>query len=268
MSEEKFSHTNTVETYTRDQIDQRGHSVLGNPLYTKEAQFSVSRMYYPADEDHPTPTTSVFFSGITTFSCSYCNEYPNFEEGEDGYPRMKTACEYNAKVNPTFKLKVPSGRIVFADSLFNVMPKPESTHDYNSALGRANYYAKCEANGIAYGCVLNTSPDLYLDKETNELIVASPEWDENDEEVFPETWEKLGGFITDLWAYSIVDADNYIAHGGKPDEDKYIETATIPAGEYTFVHYADNPDFDEDDEGVVIFAKATFAPLNPTAAIS
>lgn len=246
--------SHTVEEFSVENIDQRGHQMFGNPKFgVKEASFSVSRWTKENETD------KVFISAITGFNCSYCNAYPKFKL-VNGVPVSATVCTYNNAEPPTFTLSVPSGRIVFADSLFNIMGDIETDNDYNSAAGRAAYYKKCEAAGIAYGAVLNTSPTLFRHIITNQLFIANTGWDEQDEEIVPENWERLGSFITDLWAYSIVDADNYTAHGGNMETDLYIESVSIPAGDYVFTHYADQPDFDDEADDTVIFAKATFVP--------
>lgn len=209
------------------------------------------------------------FSSVGPSECGYCGEYLRWARTANGLGTSST-CSASGGMEYSFTLNVPSGKIVFADSLFDVFDKWERKGkeriNYNSVLGRKEASEFMEEQNVAYGPVLNTSPDIFLDTETNSIIVASPgDWDEEDNPIVPETWKRLGNVITDLWAYSITDFDTYVSRGGDPD-NKYVTVAEVPVGTYTFTHYADVDGFDEfddeaEEEAPTIYADSVFSPL-------
>lgn len=160
----------------------------------------------------------------------------------------------------TVELAVPSGRIVFADDLRSVIPEADDSGlYYNTPEGRAVFAQRTIETGVAYGAVGNTSPNLFRDALTGALHVANPVYDIADEPVIPDSWVELGDISTDLWAYSIADADTYVKHGGDLN-NPHVTVAEVPAGFYTFTHFSDDPDFDRYASGLVIHATATYRP--------
>lgn len=256
-----------------EKLDFRGHRHAGR--WAEKNGVSAFRSVLTRKDGTVVAHTS--FHNL--FSCSYCDTYPGMEENEDGSYTAKTACSSPEGVISTFKLNIPSGRLAVADSLWSdsKLPNPELTikagvPDFNSALGKALYYKQMEAVGIAYGYVGNSSPSLYINDLTGELFIANPGFadvtadDYNEEEVdddgqlpTPAGWRKLADITTDLWAYSITDYQHYLNHDGNPDAE-HVAFPEVPAGTYTFTHYADQADF-KDWGGLVIFAKADHQPL-------
>lgn len=160
----------------------------------------------------------------------------------------------------TVELLVLSGRIVFADDLRDVIPEADDTGlDYNTPEGRAVFAQRTIETGVAYGAVGNTCPGLYRNTVTGELHVANPEYDIADEPVIPDNWVELGDICTDLWAYSIADADTYVKHGGDLN-NPHVTVAEVPAGVYTFTHFSDDPEFDRYSDKQVVHATAIFRP--------
>lgn len=251
--------------FPEERIDQRGHDML---LPVPEGENRVVVAYEIGSSSNVSR-----FIVIDAASCSACGQYPAWEdavgtpqEQEDKLLSLRTnyACREAAAVPITFALAVPSGSIVFSDSLWREAPQLAEVDDsdfasYNSLKGQRQYSAACAALGIAYGPVLNTSPHIYLDTETSSLIVASPALDEQDEYILPATWRELGQVTTDLWAYSIMDGAAYRAAGGVVNE--FIAEAEVPAGVYSFTHYASLPGFDHHSQEETIFATAAWAPL-------
>lgn len=160
----------------------------------------------------------------------------------------------------TVELPVPSGRIVFADDLSSVIPDADETGlDYNTPEGRQIFAQRSIENGVAYGAVGNTCPTLFRDTLTGALHIANPVYDIADEPVIPDNWVELGDICTDLWAYSIADADTYVKHGGDLNNPR-VNVAEIPAGVYTFTHFSDDPEFDRHSRELVVHATATYRP--------
>lgn len=156
----------------------------------------------------------------------------------------------------TVELAVSSGRIVFADDLRDIIP--EASHiglDYNTREGRVVFAQRTIVTGVAYGAVGDTYPSIYHNTATGELHVANLPYGEDGRLVLPNHWVKLGDVDTDLWAYSITDADNYVKHGGDLD-NPYITVADVPAGVYIFTHFSDDPGFDRYADKLVVHATA------------
>jgi hypothetical protein len=244
-----------------ERVEQRGHSTLGWQA-TPETLVEVFVSKHEFEHRRPLYTYST-----DTFDCSTCGEHVRWAYSPEGGSAeeltmvAKNACSFTATEPFTIKLAVPSGAIVFADSLWHrglEMPNPpRDIPSYNSSLGRQRYAEFMATQGLAYGAVSNTSPKLYWDEVLSKLIIASPDYAK--EPGVPVTWRELGEVWTDLWAYSIMDHDAYLAKGGRIED--FIETAAVRPGFYTFTHYADTAGFDYDAGGVVIFAEATWTPL-------
>lgn len=232
------------------QIDTRGHS---KSKRAKEYSFLVS-----------TFEEMVHIHCLMPTDCVYCSEYLTWVMDGDNFT-VTTECAYPEGVVYSVDLSVPSGKIVFSDSLRQFFEDPDDMTkdyiDYNSAVGRKTYSLLMAQQGVAYGAVLNTSPSVYLNTEDNSLIVANLEINEEDDsEVLPDKWKYLGYIITDLWAYSITDYSRFVNQGGDPLSTD-VSVAEVPAGVYTFTHYADQANFDADTMDLTIFAKATYKPF-------
>lgn len=237
-------------------FDQRGHNCFGSrdkvevSLY--KSPFALIRVY----------------SVTKNFDCSTCGEHVSWEPQNPGASvakltfSTKASCAVPTPEAYEMKLAVPSGKIVFADSLWRdglESPDDDELPSMNSSQGRKMFSKLCEAEGVAYGSVLNTSPSVFIEDGTEAIIVASPALDEEEEFLPLEGARQIGIIDTDLWAYSFMDHDDYLAKGGKIDE--YLGVADVKPGLYTFTHYADAADFDFDADGVIVYAKASYAPL-------
>lgn len=231
-------------------VNVRKHDVYGP--YAKVAAFEISVF----------ERREISIRSQNPGTCQNCGERLQWERGPRSSIVATTDCSVSNGTTYSNTINVASGRIVFADSLFHVFPKlvDRKGLDYNSAVGRKEFARRLAENNIAYGSVIDTSPTLYLNTITGGLVVADvfDDYYDEDEDGTPEGWEKLGLIITDLWAYSITDYDTFVNHGGDPDDPR-VTIAEIPAGEYTFTHYADQASFDDDlseEKPVVIFADA------------
>lgn len=191
--------------------------------------------------------------------CELCDEPPQWEQAKDGNIRAATACAWASNKPFTMVVNFPSGAIVMADSLDARIPQPETTANYNSIRGQFDFVKLMESMNIAYGPVLNTSPSVFLDEKTGDLVIASLDFDgETDEPIVEDQWRHLGNICTDLWAYSIMDKEEYLSHElveGVTEE--YVEYAAVPAGKYEFTHFASSLGFDPDAAGTIIFARAS-----------
>ena len=106
--------------------------------------------------------------------------------------------------------------------------------------------------GCAYGPVGNSCPSIFKNPDGEGYVIAAVDSDEH-----PEFGKSLAGIITDLWAYSIVDYDNFLAHGGSDEQidQWHLDVVTVEPGTYKFVHHTGEDGFDgEDWESPTIYA--------------
>jgi hypothetical protein len=170
------------------------------------------------------------------------------------------------------EVDVPSGKLIVDDDL-----RPVINYDidqgagYNSTLGQAQVvegYAR-EANAF-YGPTLNTCPALY-EIEPGRYVVANPAYLDDDDydgsESGADEWGALplsmggtaiAGICTDLWAFTMVDYEQWLAKGGEPvDQQNQNGTRSvveIPAGRYRMTYHGGEEDFDFHAAGEVVFA--------------
>ncbi len=197
----------------------------------------------------------------TMTSCSWCDEYCRYEVVDENTIQTTTECPYADGIQTTVEVDVPSGRLLVDDDLRPVIDyEIDQDAGYNSRLGQAQVvegYAR-EANAF-YGPTLNTSPSLY-EIEPGRYVIANGEWDDDTDEWVPLSLggKAIAGVCTDLWAFTMVDYEQWLAKGGKPieEDDKYgtRSVVEIPAGRYRMVYHGGEKDFDFDAMGEVIFA--------------
>ncbi|KKL57029.1 hypothetical protein LCGC14_2239470, partial [marine sediment metagenome] len=107
-------------------------------------------------------------------------------------------CPYPHGFTIEFELNVPSGQIVATDDLrplFDILGDYDINTDEGCRLTTLAY----EQIGCAHGFVGNSCPGIY--KQGNKYIIANGGHDRDGEQV--------GSIGTDLWWYSIVDADEF-----------------------------------------------------------
>lgn len=159
----------------------------------------------------------------------------------------------------TVTIDIPSGKIVFTDDMrphFDCTLSPEP--DINGLVGRLALMGNMAEQGVAYATVLNTSPNIYRTPE-GVLVLANPGYSEDDDEIIPEGWAKVGGISTGLWAYHATDYDRYVAAGGGFGNN--ITVVEVEPGSYQFVNMVEMDDFDfhgdgdPERDGLLVFAE-------------
>lgn len=229
----------TTKLQVKD-IEVRGHN------YFSSFQAEVAAMLYLGEPP--------WLIGV--FDCGHCGESPSWVPYEGKEIASATTCNWAAQPLQTMTVSFPSGEIAFADHLGARIEPLKTPANYNSKAGQAEFSKAMESIGIAYGAVGNTSPSVYLETATGDILVVSEEWSEEEELLSPEGWVMLGEICTDLWAYSIMDKEAYLSH--EPIEgksDKYVSFAKVQAGTYVFTHYPSAQNFDPEDDGLIIFAR-------------
>lgn len=225
--------------------------------------------YTPLDSLHVSPSRNLYSM------CSDCGEHIGYHV-VDGFVQPKNEpCDAPAEGYRTeIFLKVPSGKMVVADSLshwgywvdteVNVdgvqwdakriaeMPNPwvGKFASYNSAKGQSQVVEAHAEIGCAYGPVGNSCPGIYKNPQGVGYVIAN--LSEDDEALYGES---LASVCTDLWAYSIVDYDDFFAHGGTEEDLRSLDVMEVEPGTYKFVHHTGERGFnDEEWEKTTLYA--------------
>lgn len=162
-------------------------------------------------------------------------------------------CPYPDGIPLEFELNVPSGVMVVANDLrptFGFL----GSYDVNKSIGCVKTTKAMEAIGCAHAFVGNTCPGVYRIGE-NKFIVASRGTGEgNDDKPIDPPGEHVGGIITDLWWYSIVDLDEFKRRGLKVDKRNVDLVKTRP-GVYKLAHFRHLKKFWDDCNHPVIYTE-------------
>jgi hypothetical protein len=221
-----------------------------NGHWTRPADGKLAKVFEYTD-----PYPGVFVSGFAD-RCGICDAELTLKVTGDAVA-VENPCAYPDGVTSVIKLAVPSGKIIVTDDLRPVYNWDDAdlTASYNSALGQWQATQLMAAAGCAYGPVGNTCPGLFR-TGGDSYVIASPGHDEEtDKELTPAGWESVTSVITDLWAYSIADYEDWVSKGGDPAGLGWGDTiADITPGAYLFTHHTGERTFDRDNPGTVIYA--------------
>ncbi len=149
-----------------------------------------------------------------------------------------TECKYPDGYVYEVELNVPSGKMVVDDDLrplFGI----HGDFDINTMWGCRQTTEAYAEIGCAHGCVGNTCPGVYRQKD-GKYIIANGYYKKDsceDEDHVAPPGEDVQGICTDLWWYSFVDYDEFIRRAGRVSEkdiaDKILE---VEPGVYRFRH--------------------------------
>lgn len=184
--------------------------------------------------------------------CALCGKRPDVVIAPDAVTCTEP-CEYPDGLTTVIRLEVPSGAMLVSDSLRRVYDWTEAdgVTDYNALIGQAQATQVMAAKGCAYGAVGNSCPGLWLTGGDNYVIASLP-YTEDDTEVVPDGWQQVAFIITDLWAYSIADYDDFTAKGGKTEEIRgHWTIVNVTPGTYEFTCHTSERTFDRDADLVV-----------------
>lgn len=174
---------------------------------------------------------------------------------EDSY---QVECEFADKETIITHLNVPSGKIIVNDDLREVFGEPEKIGraSYNTTKGVVDIIKGMEQLNVAYGAIGNSCPTLYQTGENEYAIVPCPEDLLEEEGYDGSNWKEVGIIITDLWAYSLADYNDYLARGGSEVvSDGYYNNQTpyvlnVEPGEYVFEYYGFQDEIDLRNQGI------------------
>lgn len=212
-----------------DHLDLRGHKILqrGNPL---------SSLYLPENEDI-SRLAEAMRSGIALTTpvlldpfldhCYECGQY--LKIATDGLNFwVADPCECPEEGPIEFELNVPSGSIVYADNLspaFHVL----GMHNINTRLGLIRTTLDHAAIGCAHGYVGNSCPGIYQkDGKGDRFVIGDRKLGYRKKHI------RVGSICTDLWWYSLADADEFFRRGGT--EDMIQGRFNVVPGVYKFSH--------------------------------
>jgi hypothetical protein len=155
----------------------------------------------------------------------------------------------------TVEIDCPSGKLLFGND-FRQQYDPDLDDPSDGELNGDGAYHSWKvfqnygAIGMGHGYVGNTCPAVWQHNDEkvgiwNIGMKKVPDGDDYDEgpEINPEEGESIGSICTDLWWYSIVDLEDYIAHGGAT-ELRHDCIAKVKPGRYRITHKAHMHDRD------------------------
>jgi hypothetical protein len=222
-----------------------------NGHQTRPADGELAKVFEYTD-----PYPGVFVSNFTS-QCGTCDAELKLEITGDAVTVRGDPCAYPDGVTSVITLSVPSGRIIVADDLRPVYnwDDADMSAGYNSALGQLQATEAMAAAGCAYGPVGNSCPGLFRTGGDSYVIASTGYDEETDKELTPEGWELMASVITDLWAYSVADYEDWTSKGGDPTALGWSETVVdVAPGAYRFTHHTGERTFDRDAAGTVIYA--------------
>lgn len=179
--------------------------------------------------------------GHVSNECSHCGKrVPAVADGDIFVPKFECAEAGGLKPYDVI-LGVPSGKIVFANDLRNLVVVDDDGPSVNMVIGRKMLTQASAAAGLVHVCVGNTCPSVV--KVGDDLHVGCG---------LPED-EEFGSICTDLWWYSAMDYDFFLARCEAEGLDPDVEADFIVDVEPGVYAFSDElPDRDQD---VIVFSK-------------
>lgn len=156
-----------------------------------------------------------FMKHTYNYACYQCGE--DVQLGFNGKDvKALNKCKFPDGMPPIcVNISVPSGKLVFVNYFDGVEP-PTDNGRFNGAAGyklESEHYAKFN---IAYGACGNSCPSVLLNAKKDKIIVGKQRYDDDDDEKIVDGfkgYERVGGVITDLWAWSAADLQTAIKVG-------------------------------------------------------
>lgn len=143
------------------------------------------------------------------------------------------------KFKPYTHIIKTSGKIIVENDLREFFERPPG-YDLNSVQGLINQTHWYARQGMCHGFVGNSCPTLYLSEKHGKILIGV-DYDRETDEMNPtpilpdDSYKELCSVITDLWWYSIMDYDEFVARN--PDVNvNALTVVDIPAGNWKLEH--------------------------------
>lgn len=182
------------------------------------------------------------------FTCGFCGERIPLAFRTDHFEAVGQPCPFPNGLETTFELNVPSGRICVDDDLREWFPIDQDGDDINQAIGRHQYALHHAEAGLAMGFVGNSCPSVYKHGEGFRVGGKA------------KKAKRLAGICTDLWWYSICDAEELERRFARYSPEVTLESwakdsggtiISVKPGVYRFQNF-----HVFDDEGRPLYATA------------
>ena len=220
-----------------------------------EEEIRFSTLFRDQDDDDASQRPYISLARVP--NCENCNRGYEMHVGEDKIVRIvDDKCQFpNGMPEFTVEINIPSGKIVFGNDFRDLVALNALNDSYNvnSNFEQKRYTEDNADAGLVLICVGNTCPSVFRKDDT--LLVMNAGYDEEtDDEKEISSCEKLGGICTDLWWYSAMDYDHYVAAMTKNGEDisftenDYEFVVDVKPGRYEFSSRGHLIDRDSDDE--------------------
>lgn len=167
-------------------------------------------------------------------------------------------CPY-AEGLPGYSVEIdfPSGKMVFANDFRSLydddLPSGAGELEAEGPAGSKRVFDNYGSVGMGHGFVGNSCPGVY--RRSKELVVianggsieGTEENDWKDTELPPDG-EQVGSICTDLWWYSVADADDLKKRGVKVGAKRYkrlVDIVAVKPGRYRLTHLCHTLDRDD-----------------------
>jgi hypothetical protein len=183
-------------------------------------------MYWGANPES-TPGWRVFVKQVSrSYACSHCGHRPKVETDGTDYRFVGEPCPHPEGLTTEFELACPSGMLVVANDLRGLAPVATDTFNVNTIYGCHQTTHAYVIAGMAHAFVGNTCPGVFKSRGHSYRIGYER-----------RRGNRVAGICTDLWWYSIIDADLYasrVAYFGDPCAS--VQTVKVKPGVYKFTH--------------------------------
>ena len=240
-------------------VDLKGHT--SNERFFTGDDGVVMLDFSKYDED-------VYYEAAYGFSksCNNCGEYIGLRY--DPVTKLGSTnleqCRYAGGFTTHTEVEFLSGKILVADAIPGNWVRAgdvDGSATYNSKLGQQQVIQMMAVRKTAFGPTGNQSLGLYKINDEHYQIIG-PGYDlDNDKILLPDGLteeDSVAGICTDLWAYSIVDWDEWLKAGNDPEALHWDETPVeIKPGRYLFSYHGHETGFEWDAAGPQVFADMT-----------
>lgn len=165
-----------------------------------------------------------------SYDCPECSEQIALEFNGKHF-RCCNPCKYPKGMPPyDIFLNVPSGKMVVANDLREYFPVI-GDYSVNYAEGCKKTTEMYAAVGMAHAMVLSTCPSMYKVSDRKFVIGVGTERNRP-----VKGARQVASICTDLWWYSIVDYDQFVARAGREPQGTWEQIVKVEPGVYRFRH--------------------------------